>query len=161
MKPLISDSLRILLCEQVGAELSNSNLYACMEAFLKNKGLDNIAKLFEHQKKEELSHSEEFLKLLTDMNAEVYIPTIDEARVNYRTMEELATAYLDREILTTESINEIKAVSIEEGNPVVEEFLRGMISKQQAEYEEATSFLDKASLLKEWWMCVLWDASLK
>jgi len=67
MSKLISNILRDAVCEQIGHEIYNGNLYACMAAFLKNKGLDNLAKLFEKQREEEYEHSKEFIDLLTDL----------------------------------------------------------------------------------------------
>jgi len=156
---LISDTLRNTICEQIGHEKHNSNLYMYICGFLRNKGLDNLAKHFEGQHLEEFNHSIEFFNLLTDLNADVIIPEIKEVDIPFTNMVHVATVYLDREILTTESIDSIKKLAIEESNPVVEEKMREMIKLQQIEYAEATSFMDKASLLPEWWMCALWDAS--
>jgi ferritin len=156
---LMSDSLRNSICEQIGHERYNANLYLYMAGYLKNKGLDNIAKHFEEQDKEEIGHSLEFFNLLTDLNADVKIPEIDSISMSFPMIIDLAKAYLEREMLTTASINEIKKLAIDEDNPVVEEKMREMITKQQKEYEEATSFLDKATLLPEWWQIALWDAA--
>jgi len=157
---LISELLRDSICQQIGHEKYNSNLYMHMCGFLRNKGLDNIAKHFEGQHLEEFEHSIEFFNLLTDLDADVFIPEVDEITGGYSSILELANAYLNREILTTESINAIKNFAIGEGNPIVEEKMREMIAKQQVEYAEATLFVDRAILMPEWWQCALWDVSL-
>jgi len=157
---LISNTLRDAICHQISHEKYNSNLYMCICGFLRNKGLDNLGKHFEEQHLEEFNHSIEFFNLLTDLNANVVIPEIKEVNIRFSTMMDVAKTYLDREILTTDSINSIKKLAIEESNPVVEEKMREMISLQQKEYAEATSFMDKASSLSDWGMCVLWDVSL-
>jgi ferritin len=157
---LISDTLREALCEQIAHEKYNANLYLFICGFLRNKGLDKLGKLFEQQHQEETEHSLEFFNLLTDLNADVRIPEIGEINMSFNTIVSLGEKYLKQEVLTTESINEIKNLAIKEGNPVVEEKMREMISKQQKEYEEATSFLDKATLLSEWWQVAVWDASM-
>lgn len=158
---LIDEMLRTSICQQIAHEIYNAHLYMFICAFLRNKGLDNLAKLFESQREEELSHSVEFLNLLTDLNADVFIPEIDEVSSLFSSIGDIAKAYLDREILTTNSINSIKKLAIENDNPVVEEKMRFMINKQQKEYEEATTFMDNALLMPEWWQCALWNASLK
>jgi ferritin len=158
---LIGETLRLAICYQIGHEKYNSNLYMYICGYLRNKGLDNLAKHFEGQHEEEFQHSMEFFNLLTDLNGDVIIPEIDEISMPFSTILEIANAYLEREILTTKSIEEIKRLSIEQGNSVVEEKMREMITKQQKEYEEATSFLDKASILSEWWQVALWDAASK
>lgn len=156
---LISETLRTAIIEQIGHELHNANLYLYICGYLKNKGLDNLAKLFEHQQEEELAHAKEFFNLLTDLNAQVTIPEIDEVKIPISTIVEIGNMYLSREFLTTTSINEIKKLAIEEGNSVVEEKMREMITKQQKEYEEATTFLDMALLVPEWWQVLLWNVS--
>jgi ferritin len=156
---LIGESLRSVLCEQIGHEFYNANLYLFMCAFLKNKGLDNLAKHFEGQHEEETGHGKEFVSLLTDLNADVFIPEIDEINTQFISIVGLAQLYLDREILTTTSLGEILKLAIQDNNYVVEQKMREMIAKQQKEYEEATTFLDRATLMSEWWQCALWDAA--
>jgi ferritin len=159
---LVSDNLASALCFQICHEKYNSHLYLYMCGFLRNKGLDNLAKHFEEQHKEEFDHSLEFFNLLTDLNANVFIPQVDEINIPFGSITDLANTYLQREILTTTSINEIKKIAIEENNPVVEEKLREMISVQQKEYSEATSFSDNALLCgDDWWKVQLWNLSFK
>lgn len=157
---LMSMNLCSAICEQIGHEKYNANLYLYICGFLRNKGLDNIAKLFEKQHEEETDHSLEFFNLLTDLNAPVTIPEIDDIAMPITGIMDIAVLYLNREVLTTASINEIKKMAILEDNPVVEEKMREMISKQQVEYEEATSFMDKASLMPEWWMWAIYNGTL-
>jgi ferritin len=156
---LIGESLRSALNEQIGHEFHNANIYMFMCAFLRNKGLDNLAKLFETQHEEEIGHGKEFVSLLTDLNADVFIPEIDEVNTQFISIVGLAQLYLDREMLTTTSLGEILKLAIDDNNYVVEQKMREMIAKQQKEYEEATTFLDKATLMPEWWQCALWDAA--
>lgn len=160
MTALMSENLKNIIQEQIAHEIYNANLYLYIAGFLKNKGLDNLAKVFEKQRDEELEHSLLFFNLLTDLNAYVIIPEIEEVSLPLISILDISKAFLNREILTTNSINEIKTIAIQEANPVVEEMARRMIAKQQHEYEEATSFADKAELMKEWWQCVLWDIGI-
>lgn len=156
---LIDESLKAALCEQIGHEFYNANLYLYFCAFLRNKGLDNLAKVFEGQHQEETGHGKEILSLLTDLNTDVFIPEIDEINMQIISIVGLAQAFLDREVLTTTSLGEILKLAIQNNNYVVEQKMREMIAKQQKEYEEATTFLDKATLMPEWWQCALWDAA--
>jgi ferritin len=143
---LISDNLASVLQEQQGAEIYNSNLYIFIAGWLKNKGFSNLAKHFEEQHEEEISHSLIIYNLLTDLNAPVIIPEIDKVDISFSNVLDIATAYLNREILTTNSLNEIKKLAIDEDNPVVEERIREMIKLQQNEYAESTDWSDKANM---------------
>jgi len=159
MTVIISESLKTAIHDQIGHELLNSHIYLYISAFLKNMGLDNLGGIFEGQYKEEQEHANLFIKILTDLNTPVIIPSIEPVSISFGNIEDIAQAYLDREILTTENIDELKDLAIDESNSIVEEFLRSMIVRQQAEMDEAFSFRDKAKMMKEWWQVALWDLS--
>jgi ferritin len=159
---LISEQLCSSVCEQISHELYNSNLYAYIAAFLKNKGLDNLAAIFNGQREEEFGHSKMFIDFLTDMGAPVKIMEVPACDMTFGSILDIAQAYVDREILTTANIDAIKHLAIDESNPVAEEFLRGMIKIQQAEHEESLSFQDSAQLTEgDWKFVMLWDKSLE
>lgn len=158
---LISNELNSALCEQIGHEKYNSNLYLFMAGFLKNKGFDNIAKIFEEQHEEEFNHSKMIYDILTDLNSPVRIPEISEIEISFGSIMDLARTYLEREIETTKSLESIKQLAIDQENSVIEEFMREMIRLQRNEYAEATSFADKAELMSgDWWKVSVWDVSL-
>jgi ferritin len=160
-KPLIDTELMNAIQGQIGHELYNSHIYLYVAGDLKNRGLDNIADIFIEQYKEEQGHAKIFFDLLTDLSIPVIIPSIESCEMLITSISDIAQLYLDREILTTESLDEIKHMAIDNSNPVVEERLRSMILIQQKEYEEATGFMDKSQLFKEWWQVGLWNEALK
>ena len=158
MKTLIDESLVESLQEQLGHEKYNANLYLYIGGFLKNKGFNKLAAHFIEQHSEETSHSLMIFDLLTDLNSKVRIPEIDEIDIPITSITDIAEKYLDREILTTQSLDEIKKLAIDTNNPVVEEAMRKMIVLQQAEYAEATDFMDKAELTgNDWKWVFMWD----
>jgi ferritin len=162
LEKLIPDELVSALQIQISHEKYNANLYLFIAGFLKNKGLDELGKFFLNQHDEETKHSLMIYELLTDLDAPVVIPEIDEVDLSFNSIMDIANAYLDREIATTDSLNEIKKLSIDKDGPIVEEFMRDMIKLQRNEYAEATDFEDKAELCGEDWSKVLlWDVSLK
>jgi ferritin len=162
LEKLISDNLNEALCEQIGQEKYNSNLYLYIAGYLKNKGLDGLAKHFEGQHQEEIDHSKKIFDFLTDHSSPIFIPEINSPNIPLVSIVQIAELYLTREIDTTKSLNGIKHLAIDEDNPTAEEFMRDMIKMQIHEYEEATTFLDKAILAgDDWKIILLWDASLK
>jgi ferritin len=152
---LLSENLTSALNEQISHEIYNSNLYLFIGGFLKNKGLNHLAKKFEDQNTEELSHSKMIYDFMTDLNAPIIIPEIDGVNFEINSIVDIATRYLAREIVTTTSLNEIKKIAIEEENCVAEEFLRKMIDLQRHEYAESCDFMDKAELVGEDWFKAL------
>ena len=158
---LINTTLCMAICEQIGHEKYNANLYLFVCGFLRNKGFDNLAKHFEQQHEEETGHSLEFFNLLTDLGAPIIIPEIDAVDMKFNSIIDIAQAYVDREILTTESIDEIKKMAVSENNSIVEEKMREMITKQQNEYKEATTFFDNAELCgSDWYKVKQWNDSI-
>ena len=157
---LMSETLRTAICEQIAHERHNASTYLFIASYLKNKGLDNVAKHFTGQHTEETEHSLEFVGLLTDMNASVNIFPLPGGDFPINVMRDISDMYLLREKLTTDSIHEIKMLAMQDENAVVEEMMRRMIAKQQVEYEEATSFADKAELMPEWWQWALYDGAM-
>ena len=158
MTSLINDSLASSIWEQIVHEKYNANIYLYICGYLKNKGLDNLAKHFMEQHDEETEHSKLFFNLLTDLNTEVKILEVPGCNFNFNNVLDVAEAYLQREITTTNNIGEIKNLAIETNNHVVEEFCRTMLTKQQAEYEEATTWQDRANMTGgDWKFVMLWD----
>jgi len=161
MEKLISEGLASALVFQWGHEIYNSHLYAYIAGLLRNKGLDNLAKIFLGQYEEEQNHAKMIFDFLTDLNADFYAPEINQVNIEFTGFVDIAHAYLNREIATTTSLDEILKMAQDE-NPVAEEFLRKMIDMQRHEYEEASTFVDKAEIVGNNWMNVLlWDLSLR
>lgn len=159
---LISDGLKDAICEQISHEKYNANLYMFLSGFLKNKGFNNLGNMFLSQHDEETTHSKMIFDILTDLNTPIVIPEIDRIDFPISSIIEIADKYLEREYLTTRSLDEIKELAIDEDCPVVEEFMRQMINLQRQEYAEATDFQDKANLTSgDWWKVMLWDLALK
>ena len=162
MEKLISDNLNEALCEQIGQEKGNANLYMFIAGYLKNKGLDGLAKIFEGQHSEEEEHARLIYDFLTSHSSPISIPEVNSPDREIFSILQLAELYLEREIETTKSLNAIKHLAIDEDNPTAEEFMRDMVKKQIHEYEEVTTFLDKATLAGDDMKTILlWDASIK
>ena len=161
MKPLISDSLKESIVNQIAEEKKNANIYLSIASYLNGKGLSNLAKKFEEQHSEETEHSLILYNLLSDLSVVFTVPIIESYEMAFiEKITDIAELYLEREYETTNSLNEIKELAMEEENPVVEERIREMIKLQQHEYGEATEFLDKSNLMNEWWQVALWNESL-
>lgn len=161
MIPLISESLKESLVNQLSEEKKNANIYLSIASYLNGKGLSNLAKKFEEQHSEETEHSLIIYKLLSDLSITFIVPEVESYDIsNIDNILGIAELYLDREVFTTESLGDIKKLAMEEDNHVVEERMREMIKLQQAEFAEATEFFDKSSLFADWWQVALWDSSL-
>lgn len=158
---LISQSLKESLHQQFLHEKTNASIYLFICGYLRNKGLDKLADKFKSQYDEENEHALQIFDLLTDLNTYVSIGEIERGDFVINTPMDIAQMYLTREIDTTESLMSIKDLAMDEHNCVVEEFIRKMITQQQHEYSEATTFMDKVELFgNDWKFVALWDSSL-
>lgn len=161
MVNLMSDTLKEALWQQLVHEKLNANIYLFVAGFLRNKGLDKLGQMFLDQHEEETKHSIQIFDILTDLSTPVSIGDIGVADFQINSILDIASRFLEREILTTESLNEIKQLAIEENNGVVEEAIRHMVDQQRAEYEEATTFMDKATLTGgDWQWVFMWNNTL-
>jgi ferritin len=158
---VVSEELREMLLDQWVEEKLNANIYTHFGAWLKNKGLDNIGNFFIEGSTEEEGHAKQLVKLMTDLNIDFLakgIPEFEYGEINCSRIGEL---FFARESQTTESLNEIKKVAIEEDCSIVEEYMRKMIRQQRAEMEEANTFMDRVNLAGgDMKTILLWDLSL-
>ena len=164
MEQLVSDIVKSALVEQLSAEKGNASLYLYVASYLNGKGLSNLAEFFEKQHDEEQSHSLMIYKLLTDLGVVFKILPIDGCNMPFNSILDIANLFLQREIETTNSLKEIRLLAADQGDggcAVVEMKMIDMLKLQQNELEEATTFLDKATILNEWWQVSLWDMSLE
>ena len=158
---LISDILCDELCQQYSHEKYNANFYLVIAGFLKNKGLDKLAKIMEDQHDEEIKHSLMIYEFLTNMNSPFTAREVDLVELDIFTITDISEAYLDRELVTTQDLTDIKLLCIQENNSVAEEFLRKMIQLQENELAEASTFKDNADLTgNDWWKVKVWNDSL-
>ena len=161
----ISEELYNALLNQWVEEKENSHTYLYIGAYLKNKGLDKMGKFFFDASHEEDEHAQSILKLLTDLNLDFIPKTIGEQFFDCSRISLVADKFLQREMQTTQSLQEIKEIAMNDSpsgfDAVIEEHIRKMISNQQGELEEALSFKDKSELFTEWWQVALWDLEIE
>lgn len=160
----ISEDLYNALLNQWVEEKENSHTYLYIGAYLRNKGLDKMGKFFFDASHEEDEHAQSILNLLTDLNLDFIPRTITEQVFDCSTISLVADRFLQREMQTTQSLQEIKEIAMNDSSSgfdaVIEEHIRKMISQQQSELEESLSFKDKANIFTEWWQVALWDLEI-
>lgn len=161
----ISEDLHNALLNQWVEEKENSHTYLYIGAYLKNKGLDKLGKFFFDASHEEDGHAQSILNLLTDLNLDFIPRAITEQVFDCSTISLVADKFLQREMQTTQSLQEIKEIAMNDSSfgfeSVIEEHIRKMISQQQSELEESLSFKDKANIFTEWWQVALWDLEVE
>jgi ferritin len=162
---LISEELRSALIAQWVEESENAQIYLYAGAWMKIKGFTNIGNFFIDGREEEEKHAKQIFELLMDLNIPFSSSVIATGEFPINSIRDIAEKFLSREIQTTESLNEIKKLAVEDDSSaasVVEELMREMIKQQRAELGEATDFMDKCSIFdNDWKAIMLWDLEFK
>jgi ferritin len=159
-KQLISDEMLQASSIQLSNERFNSGLYLYIAGFLLGKGLDNLATIFTTQWVEENGHSKQIFDFLTDMNAIPLIKEVNDVNIPISSIKDIGDLFVSKEIETTESLEALKQLAIDDKNSIAEEFYRKMIVQQQKEMEESTTFADNADLCgDDWYKAKVWNDS--
>lgn len=162
---LISEDLKNALITQWVEERENAQIYLYAGAWMKVRGFSNIGEFFIKAKEEEEGHAKQIFDLLMDLNVPFASGHIMTGDFQINSLMDISEKFLNREIQTTQSLNEIKKMACDEetpGSPVVEELIRKMIFQQQNELEESSDFMDKTRVFDgDWKAIMLWDLEFK
>lgn len=113
-----------MLVKQLGAELSNHNLYRTFANYFSCQGLPKLEEYFILRADEEDNHHNWILWYLNYNDAEFQYPRIEAINVDIPNRAYPFEATVDREIETTESINKIVKQAIQEGDWATEAWLK-------------------------------------
>ncbi len=139
---LISDKINAAFNQQVGHELGNSNQYVAIAAYFEMQSLKGIAKMFFKQAEEERGHAMKFVDFILDAGGKVVIPAIPAVQNDFKSAEEAAQLALDAEMRTTNQINDLVSLSIDEKNYAAQNFLQWFVNEQVEEVSSAQTNLD-------------------
>lgn len=158
MNNYLSDDLSALLLEQYCEEKYNANFYLFISGFLRNKGLNGLAKHFESQHDEEVGHSLLIYNFLIDLNIAFKVNEIDSIDFPINIISDISEKYAEREIATTEHLQEELKQAEMDANGIAVEFLREMVNKQRNEMKEVFDFQDNATLCgDDWYKVKVWS----
>lgn len=121
----LSHAMIEMLVKQLGAELSNHNLYRTFANYFSCQGLPKLEEYFILRADEEDNHHNWILWYLNYNDAEFQYPRIEAINVDIPNRAYPFEATVDREIETTESINKIVKQAIQEGDWATEAWLKG------------------------------------
>jgi ferritin len=153
----ISDNLNKLINSQIAHELLNRMKYIQIYSHFEDLQLLKLSKKFKDQADEELGHSQQLIDYLNErLGGKVSVSEIPASDLQLVTLQDVANAYMETELLTTEMIQEImEAVEVEKSyidRKFVEEFLHQQIKEE----DEADEFMKKTMLVKD---ILLFDAT--
>lgn len=136
---IISERVSALLQAQVANELRNRMAYKAMSSWAHVRGLKGIAKYFEDQSSDELSHHDKFLSYLAEANVQIQVPPISSTET-YTDCDSIASAYREIEARTTDELDAIWGAAVADKDWGTQDFLQGLSREQISEMAEAERF---------------------
>lgn len=136
---IISEQVSSLLQAQVSNELRNRMMYKAMSSWAYVRGLKGIASYFDGQANDELAHSDKMLAYLAEANVQIQIPAVPFTGT-YQDCESIARAYTEIEAGTTDEIDAIYNLAVEEKDYGTQQFLDWFAGEQVEEMGKAERF---------------------
>ena len=155
----LSQNLNDALNQQIMHEYHNMLVYKQIESYFEELQLKKLSSYFSKQAQHEKEHGDMFLKHINDRTGgKVSLGEVDAPIIGLSSIELIAEAYISIEEGTTESIEEIYGMALDEKSFMDLPFLSNMLSEQIEEEDSAQSFALKIKAVKD---IVLFDATFE
>lgn len=156
-KCILSDDMIKLLLRQLQKELYNMNLYFSFSNYYGVRGYQVLEEYYRLRAEEEKHHHDWCMKYLNNSDAEYKYPEIPAINERWNDMVTPFQITVDAEILTTEYINEIVDLAIDEGDWQTYQFLMSenddtgrLVQEQFEEMSISRTALDIAKSEGSW-----------
>ena len=143
---MISKKMADKLNEQVKNEFFASWTYLAMAYSLETMNLKIFAKWFFKQSDEEKTHATKIAQYLLDQGAEVKLASLDQPKVDYKSVEEIAAGAVEHELMVTQNINDLVKLAREEKDYATENFLQWFVQEQVEEVASTTELLEMVKM---------------
>ena len=130
---MLNDALAKALNQQIASEFSASNHYLAIATYFAKQSLDEWADFFFRQSDEERMHGMKILTYLIDNDAEVHLPAVSEARVEFTDALDAVSSALKSEQNVTEQFNNMAFIASEQKDFRGLQFLQWFINEQVEE----------------------------
>lgn len=157
----LSEKMIEQLVKQMGVELSNFNLYNNFSNYFKKQGLYKLQRYFTARANEEKHHFDWIKNYLEYQDAEFTVPAIEQVDSDIKDYVFPFQATVDREIQTTEEINLIMKLAIEEQDFSTMSWLNGstavegkLIPEQIEEMHISRAILKLAQVKDADWLAI-------
>lgn len=146
---LLSPRMEELLSKQLNQELQNAYLYLSMASYFDGLGLKGFAHYFKVQAREELGHAMKIYEFIYDAGGRVTLYEIPKPKEGWSSVVDAIEDFHKAEVENTRRFYELVDRAREEGNKVVESFLKWFIDEQVEEVSSASDLLAKVRLIGE------------
>ena len=153
----LSKTLNDALNQQIMIELGNQNKYMQIQSMFEDMQLKNLAKFFKEQSAGENSHANLFMDYVNDRTGgKVKIEEVNAPIIEFTDINSIADFYVLTEQETTESIESLYNLALEEKSYIDLPFLATLLQEQVEEEDTSVAFATKIKAVKD---IVLFDAT--
>ena len=132
----LSDTMQKLMLRQLASEMYNHNLYRSFANYYGVRGLSLLEEYYNRRAEEEMNHHRWVLKYLSETDTEYIYPDIPKITEKWDTLEKPFDITVDVEIETTQKIQEMLDLALDEGDYFTWNFIMGHDSENGKLLEE-------------------------
>lgn len=126
---------------QIRHEFTNMFGYLAISVYFDNESLPALAAFFSQQAEDERLHAMKFISFLLNVGVRPLIPGIPEVGNTFESAEQAVQFALDQELKTTEQINQLVSIAVQEGDHTTNTMLQWFVTEQIEEVDTMTKLL--------------------
>ena len=145
---MLSKNIQEALNKQVEKEAASSQAYLAMASWAEiQPGLDGITNFFFKQSDEERMHMLKLIRYINERGGFGIVPELAQPNITFPSLNKVFEAFLKQEIETSESINQLVELSLQEKDFSTHNFLQWYVAEQIEEERLARTLNDKLELI--------------
>ncbi len=126
----LSPAMQKLMLRQLASEMANHNIYRSFANFYGVRGLSLLEEYYNRRAEEEMKHHNWVLGYLSETDTEYVYPEIPPVTEKWDTLEKPFDITVDKEIETTQMIQEMLDLAFDEGDYFTWDFIMGHDSEK-------------------------------
>ncbi len=144
---MLTERLEQALNKQVKIEAESSQVYLAMASWAEVKGLEGVAAFMYMHSDEERMHMLKLVKYINERGGHATISDLAAPKTAYGSPKEMFELLFKHEVMVSQSINDLVAITLEEKDYSTHNFLQWYVAEQIEEEALARTVLDKINLI--------------
>lgn len=138
---LISKALEKAINEQIGRELGAQMQYINIASYFTAENMLIFGRIFFEQAAEENGHAMKLVRYVLDAGGKIGVPSISQARADFKSPEDAVAAALQWEEEVTRQINGLMEIAVNEKDYIAQEFFGWFVNEQLEEVSKMSTIL--------------------
>ena len=143
---MITQKMTDVLNGQINKEIFSAYLYASMEVWFAQSGLDGFANWMRVQSQEELKHARKIMDYILERGGIIRLNSIDTPQNDWKNIREVFDKSYEHEKYITSEINKLCHYADEEDDRATGIFLQWFVTEQVEEEDSVRKIIDKLKL---------------